>query len=270
MRSIALLASVTALLVLPAVAQGHQFKRCVSEKAPAPFTVYHLGESFEGDALEERLYECRPPRPPPETGRTNYVAFLYGDGGRVQVHTSPACDIWWGLYNLAPPDQPIRRPKLTRVRGVPAAYHDRGTLDLYTGDVTVMIFANTRAKARRAAKALREAGSEEAGGDLPPPLPGALRGRMDCGFKFSFLDVRQGDLLAFNISRPAYLDVELERREGGEWVWSDQRIFAAARGTTFRELGVRPGRYRGTVTAWDHRGRRTHVRTIRFRVRPEE
>ena len=260
----------TAFLVLPAATQGHQFKRCVSENAPAPFTEYQLGESFEGDALEERLYECRRPNPPPEPPvRVHDVTFLYGDDGRLQVQTSPACDRWWGLYNLGAPDEPIRRPKLTRVRGVPAAYVDRETLELYTGDVTVTVFADTRAKARRAAEALREADSEEAGGDLPPPLPGALRGRMDCGFKFSFLDTRQGDLLAFNISRPAYLDVELERREGAEWVWSDQQIFDAIRGTTFRKLGVRPGRYRGTVTAWDHRGRRTHVRTIRFRVRPQ-
>jgi hypothetical protein len=170
------------------------------------------------------------------------------------------------MYAFGLPGDPVRRPRLIEVRGVPAT-RDSDQLELYTGDVTVTIFGGTRAKLDRAAQALRPVGSAEAGGDLPPPLPGALRGRMDCGFKFSSLDMREGDVMAFNISRPAILDVELERNVDGKWVASQQQIFDALEGTTFRPLGVRPGRYRGTVTAWDRVGRRTHVRNIGFRVR---
>ena len=66
------------------------------------------------------------------------------------------------------------------------------------------------------------------------------------------------------LPRSAFVDGELERWTGREWVWSDQAFYRAPRGTLHRSIRVRPGRFRATVTATDHVGRRTRVRSVHF------
>jgi len=264
------------------------FKPCVASGAPAPFVHYYLGDSFEGLPLTDSLYECfRPSRPPEPFIRMNSTDYFYGDceppcAPPVDVRTSPACDSWWGQYNLGVPDGPVRRPRLTRIRGVPASRTDGGHhVELYTGDVTVTIFANSRKRANRAAAALRRAhdspGGVGAGEALPSPLHGALRGKIDCGFRFKKLVIRAREgshgwraIVRMRVGRPAYVDVELERRVHGRWIGSEQAIYRVGRGTSGHRIPIRAGRYRATVTATDHLGRRTRVRTLHFRASDKE
>jgi len=289
-RLIVLLALCATLGPLTASARGaSHFKPCAGAGAPAPFVHYYLGGSFEGDSLTDATYECfRPSGPPDEPiARTNLTDYGYGHCEApcalpISVQTWPACDRWWGLYNFAPPDLPIRRPRLTKIRGVPASRADGGhSLELYTGDVTVVIFANSRKRANRAAAVLRRApdspGGVEAGEELPSPLHGALRGRIDCGFRFSKLAIRPREgtrgwraVVRLKVGRPASIDVELERREKGQWVSSEQAIYRVGRGTSGHRIPIRPGLYRATVTATDRLGRRTRVRTLHFRASDKE
>jgi hypothetical protein len=279
-RLIAVAAVSVGLAVIPASASASHFKPCVRPGEAVPFDHYWLGQSFDGMSYTDSSYDCRRPTGPPgPIVRTDLTDFGYGtcDGpcaSPVDVQTSPACDRWWGAYNFGAPGEPIRRPRLTKVRGVPAARAERGRqLDLYTGDVTVTILAGSRAQATRAAHALQPAsgGVRAAAAGLPQPVHGALRGRIDCGLAFWKLAVRgaagQGDSRAVvltKLPRAAYVDVELERWVGGEWVWSDQALYRAPEGTSHHSMRVRRGRYRATVTATDHVGRRTRVRTVHF------
>jgi hypothetical protein len=279
-RVVALLIVGASIVAAPASASASHFKPCVRPGEPIPFDHYWLGQSFDGISHTDSSYDCRrPSRPPEPIARTDLTDFGYGtcDGpcaSPVDVQTSPACDRWWGAYNVGAPGEPIRRPRLTKVHGVPAARADGGRqLDLYTGEVTVTILAGSRAQATRAAHALEPAsgGVHAAAVPLPQPIHGSLRGRIDCGLTFRKLAVRgsaeQGDSRAVvltKLPRAAYVDVELERWVGGEWVWSDQALYRAPKGTLHRSIGTRGGRYRATVTATDHLGRRTRVRTVHF------
>jgi hypothetical protein len=57
--------------------------------------------------------------------------------------------------------------RLVTVRGAPGAFFG-GDLDLYVGDLTVVIFADSRARALRAAEALRLVDADlPTGGNLP-------------------------------------------------------------------------------------------------------
>jgi hypothetical protein len=279
-RLIAMAAVSAGLALIPASAAASHFKPCVRPGEPVPFDHYWLGQSFDGLGHTDSSYDCR--RPSAEPGfvvRTDLTDYGYGDcegscASPVDVQTAPACDRWWGAYNFGAPGEPIRRPRLTKVLGVPAARAERGRqLDLYTGDVTITILAGSRAQATRAAHALRPASGpvRAATASLAQPVHGALRGRIDCGLSFRKLAVRgsaeQGDSRAVvltKLPRPAFVDVELERWTGREWVWSDQAFYRAPRGTSHRSIRVRPGRFRATVTATDHVGRRTRVRTVHF------
>lgn len=268
------------LALFPAAAAASHFKPCVRPGEPVPFDHYWLGQSFEGLNYADSSYDChRPSGPPGPIAREDVTEFDYTrcDSAcnlEIQVQSSPACDRWWGLYNFGAPGEPIERPRLTKVRGVPASRAEGGRqLELYTGDVTVTIIADSRDQATRAADALQlaQGGVRAASASLPQPVHGALRGRIDCGLSFRKLAVRgsaeQGDSRAVVLTkfpRPAFVDVEIERWTGHEWVWSGQAFYRAPKGTLHRSIRVRPGRFRASVTATDHVGRRTRVRTVHF------
>jgi hypothetical protein len=273
----------SAFVLLPAAAHaGSHFKPCTDTGVEPPFVDYDVGANFEGLQLSERGYECdRPTRPPEPISRNDISLFSYGDcqapcASPLEVSTRPACDTWWGQYNLAIPDTPVRRPKLRRMRGVPAVRMDGGhQVELYTGDVTVTIFGNARARVKRAVKALRRArgGGPGDGGPLPSPIPGALLGKITCGFRFDGLAIttREADdgpraVVAVSLHRKGYVEVELERRDGGQWISDGQAIYRAREGKSHHGIAVRRGEYRATVVAWDHKGHRTRVRTLEFRT----
>lgn len=269
---------------LPAAAPADQFKPCVAEPPP-PFERYWLGQSFDGLPLTDEGYLCAGSIRPPEFGRTNQADAIYGDcdasdGGcslPAQVQTWPACDRWYGIYPDPRYGGFFDRPDLTRIRGVPGARFEDGTrIELYIGDVTVVVFADSPERAERAVAALRPRTSEGPVAELPAPLRGAVSGRLDCGARFTRLAVRAGRCaeagcpvsLAVGLRRQAYVTADFSRRVGrGRYEGEEQEIFTAAAGTTRRAVRLRPGRYRVRAIAWEPRGRRTAPRTYWFRVR---
>ena len=273
------------LLAMPAGASGaSHFEPCAKEP---PFRSYWVGESFEGLPLTTRDYDCGPPFAPPDYPlRTNRTTLIYGDcdpgGGDcrfpLQVQTWPACDTWWSAYSDEFPGDPVEHPPLRSVRGVPAAVLEDGFgLELYTGDRSVTVFGDNKARVRRAARAIRLEGDPPSDDALPPPIPGALHGRIDCGLGFSSLRVNAGPvdgrwrmIVRMAVPRAAYVLVDLERRAGGEWHSDGQAIYRAPKGSSRHAKRIRAGRYRARVTAWDHRGRRTPVTTRYFATRGEE
>jgi hypothetical protein len=271
----------SAFVLLPAAAHaGSHFKPCTDTGVDPPFVDYYLGGNFEGVPLTRQGYECEKPTGPPDLPhRADESFYDYGDceapcAVPLEVVTTPACDHWWGQYNLAIPDTPVRRPKLRTIRGVPGVRMEGGhQVELYTGDVTVTVFGNARGRVKRAVKALRLSHRHGLDRPLPPPIPGALLGKITCGFRFDMLDIttRETDdgpraVVEVTLHRDAYLDVELERRDGGEWISDGQAIYRARDGTSHHGIAVRRGEYRATVVAWDHKGHRTRVRTLEFRT----
>jgi hypothetical protein len=116
-----------------------------------------------------------------------YVSFVYGDcipdsdagcAPPVEIQVWPACRRHLALYDRSS-GRDIDR---VTVRGVPGAFLDRGTrLELQTGRSTVVLFADDRQRLTRIAEDLRPLDSRTASGDpLPPPVPGAMEGRLPC------------------------------------------------------------------------------------------
>jgi len=120
----------------------------------------------------------------------NYVSFVYGDcvpeddagcAPPAEIQVWPACRRHLALYDSQASGG--LAAERTSIRGVPAAVFDEGArLELQTGSSTVVVFADSRGRAARVARALRAVnGSEPAGSrPLPPPDPGALEGTLDC------------------------------------------------------------------------------------------
>jgi hypothetical protein len=93
----------------------------------------------------------------------DYVSFVYGDcrpsapdGGcappaEIQVWTAARRSL--GSYDAS---RGGSMPELTSIRGSPAAFFDAGTrLELYTAQVTVVLFARSRQRLGEIADALR-------------------------------------------------------------------------------------------------------------------
>jgi hypothetical protein len=122
---------------------------------------YFVGETFEG--LPLTAISAAGPR----------VTFVYGDcdpppdeGG-----CAPPLEVQiWPIGRRAPGviSSMIECRKVT-VRGVPGAFFG-SDLDLYVGDQTVVVFADSQPRALRAAEALRPVDADRASeGDLPAP-----------------------------------------------------------------------------------------------------
>jgi hypothetical protein len=116
-----------------------------------------------------------------------YVSFVYGDcapGGDAgcappaEIQVWPACRRNLALYGDSSESPSGDR---TTIRGVPAVSLDDGTrLEIQTGRSTVVVFADSGARALRIAGALRAVNDSVAYGPLPRPAPGALEGRLAC------------------------------------------------------------------------------------------
>jgi hypothetical protein len=157
--------------------------------------------------------------------RSNFVSFAYGDCQPAPDADSPDCSPpleiqSWPICERNASSYPLPQwagiPELPRAptefRDVPAALFDEvmrvgeqssSTLsqseldesdglriEIYTGDTTIVIFADDATVARDAADAVRAqlpdqpptAGPDPTGGtgSLPPPLPGAMKGALQC------------------------------------------------------------------------------------------
>jgi hypothetical protein len=164
----------------------------------AGFSLYSLGTRFEDVPLTAIVRIDQKPTLKARGGfgipdnRPNHVTFIYGTcgGGCVpplQVQVWPACDrTLQDYYYNVPGGGPSRPYELVTVRSVPAARFS-GMLEIYSGTVTIVIFGESAAQQERAAENLVSAnilaGNVSAGDPLPPPVPGAMKGKLRCGRK---------------------------------------------------------------------------------------
>lgn len=168
-------------------------------RAFSEYALYWLNESFRGLPLTGIARQNSDPTPlpagvrqvGPAPGRIDNVTFLYGtcDPGEsgscqipLQIQVWPACQRNLDDYMLNE-FEPLPHQRLT-VRGVPAAQFD-DRLELYSGEVTVVIFGEDATVERAAATALAQANGPRvisAGETLPAPVDGALEGEIaGCG-----------------------------------------------------------------------------------------
>jgi hypothetical protein len=146
------------------------------------FTLFWLGESFEDLPLTAVL-------PPGAGSSTPDVSFIYGDcdssrGGcapPLVVQVWPACERNRSSY--AAGGDPVPYEPLA-VRGTSADLYDDedggGRLEIATGEVTVVIFAEL-GRLVPAADALRSVTGDLGPDDaLEPPAPGAVEGDLAC------------------------------------------------------------------------------------------
>lgn len=148
-------------------------------KAFDAYRVYYVGAAISGVPFEEVEDDAWPDK------RLVRWTFYYGDcempvgeggcSGPLQIQNYPTCRRWAGAY----PGE----PRLFNFRGAKAAWvSTAGSLEVYSGRTTVVIFAHRPKLAMRAARLLR--GVRQARPSrLPPPVPGSLSGDLPCQVK---------------------------------------------------------------------------------------
>jgi hypothetical protein len=153
------------------------------------FALYSVGDSFENLPLHAITRRDDAPHPA-ERVRADYVGFVYGDcvasdeqgcPPPLEIQVWPACERSIADYSLTPTGDPLPHES-TFVRGAPAAWFEDGLrLEVYSGDVTVVVFGVDHAQIGRAAAALRAVNAAASQARmLPPPARGALAGTLAC------------------------------------------------------------------------------------------
>lgn len=181
-------------------AAGGGLKPCPADKS-ANFDTYSLGATFEGQRRGQVERACQPPDPTARAMsapalRDNHAGYNYGtctvppeDEAScpypIAVQNFPACERNLSLYRrYAAPDGQTYPFDETTIRGVPAAVFDSGLrVEVYTGDVTVVIWGTEAGAVRRAAsrlQGLHRGRPVSVSQDLPAPDPGAQQGKLAC------------------------------------------------------------------------------------------
>jgi hypothetical protein len=163
------------------------------------FPVYNTGDRADGIPLRAVLRRneaaalphlaAAEPKGFKGLGQTNYVSFVYGScvpgvnsgcAPPVEVQVWPACLRNLALYDPSVPGTPI--PERTLVRGVPAAIFDDGLrLEIHTGRSLIVVFGDSADRVKQVADDLRGVNvASPADAPLPPPVPGAVDGRISC------------------------------------------------------------------------------------------
>lgn len=175
---------------------GPKLKECPSDGS-VNFDRYTAGPELDGQPVTSTKRVCEPlytggVAPPT---RVNSDTVVYGsctppEGGGscafpLTVENWPACERNLALYERYPSPDGMAMPyESTRIRGVPAAIFDEGTrIEVYTGDVTVVVTATDAQIALRAARALRgkhRGAPVDELSPLPAPEAGAIEGEMEC------------------------------------------------------------------------------------------
>lgn len=140
------------------------------------FRVYFAGKAMKTLPLGKIDRE-----PQHNGGRSAAWTFFYGTcvpSGEglcsvpLQIQNYSTCRRWAGAYP--------GKPRLFSFRGAKAAWvRTAGSLEIYTGRTTVVIFARSHSVATSTARLLRTVGSTRPS-SLPPPVPGSLRGELPC------------------------------------------------------------------------------------------
>ncbi len=142
--------------------------------------MYYAGKQVAGVPFAE-FEEEKWPQDQRLTGWTAYYgdcALPEGEGGcslPLQIQNYNTCRRWADAY----PGE----PRLFDFRGAKAAWvSSAGSFEIYTGHTTVVLFANRKSVAMRAARLLRGVRQPEPS-PLPPPAPGSLDGSLPCQVK---------------------------------------------------------------------------------------
>jgi hypothetical protein len=185
----------------PAAGLDHTLSPCADA-----FTDYDLGPAFQGLALVHTERFCSDPEPvksqsagggvdPDSLGRSHFAAHIYGscvaasDMGcapPLQIQAWPACERSPADYTMGEPGTvtTMAPTEVQRIRGVPARFYSDNRLELSAGDVTIVIFGESKTLLLAAAQALRTApGSQPKTTEdisLPAPVAGAQEGTMRC------------------------------------------------------------------------------------------
>lgn len=141
------------------------------------YRVYYVGEEVAGVPFEE-VEKAEWPENRRFTGWTFYYggcALPEGEGGcspPLQIQNYNTCRRWADAYP--------GKPRLFNFRGAKAAWvSSAGSLEIYTGRTTVVIFANRKSVAKRAARLIRDVRQRQPS-RLPPPVPDSLWGKLPC------------------------------------------------------------------------------------------
>lgn len=148
-------------------------------KAFRAYAVFYPGQVVDGARLSRVVKEDQGS----SGGRNARWDLFYGDctppGGDsgcappLEVQNYSTCRRWADIYP--------GRPHLFNLRGAKAAWvRSAGSLEVYTGRTTVVIFANHRRVARLASRLLRSARQDHPPARLRPPAPGSLWGKLPC------------------------------------------------------------------------------------------
>lgn len=171
-------------------------------RCDAPQEDFDAGASVQGVRLTHRDALCTQADPersqsagggidPDSYTRAHYTLAVYGtceatsDTGcapPLQIQTWPACERSPADYSVG--GKPLAPTEVLNIRGVPARFYGANRLEISAGDVTVVMFGDSREILINAAAALRtRPGSPRAvGADqmLPAPVPGAEDGTLSC------------------------------------------------------------------------------------------
>lgn len=156
----------------------------------AEFDLFSVGTRFEDlplVAVERQKQEAETRLPVPEPFGLNIVNFIYGtcepvgaDGGQcappLAVQVWPAC-----VRAVADYADGFGPMKLFAIGAARAAVFADQRVEVYTGEVTVVVFAWTEARAMRAAAKLVGANTSAGIGKAPgAPSPRAMSGQLQC------------------------------------------------------------------------------------------
>jgi hypothetical protein len=155
------------------------------------YRLYYLGKRYRGLPLTSILSALQPPayahsvkRLPRPTSPT--FTFIYGDceppPGREGGCPPPLSIQNFEVCAVSPKSHAVPPSALTeRIRGVPVLRNTgAGSLNVFTGETTITIFGSSPTAMRAANDVQSIDGSVAAGSRLPPPVPGALEGRLRC------------------------------------------------------------------------------------------
>jgi hypothetical protein len=141
------------------------------------YRVYYPGETVAGVPLEEVEKEDRRGNERLTGWSFSYgsCALPEGEGGcssPLQIQNYNTCRRWADAYP--------GKPRLFNFRGAKAAWvPTAGSLEIYTGRTTVVIFANHQSIAMLAARLMRNVRQAQPS-RLPRPAPGSLWGKLTC------------------------------------------------------------------------------------------
>ena len=143
------------------------------------FPIYWVGEEFGGHSLRNITRQVFSPG----SGKPaqNSVKFLYGDCQAENPTTDGGCpfplEIVISPYCLFPPEligNGTKPPDMVTVRGAAVAVMSRGAIRIWTGDVTIKIYASSPQLLEDATAAMvspNGLGATRTGSPLPAPDP---------------------------------------------------------------------------------------------------